>query len=104
MNILKQPKSNICGLLGLASKLGFNKIELRELSETIEERKISRLLTLARTKSNVSGYEMAKKLGISLTKLINIENSTKKKLTFSTVEKYLDVLGYQMEYTIIKKG
>lgn len=86
----------------LSAALGFSKTEQDKIDSVVENRSLSRCLTVMRVKSGLTQTEMAKKIGISQSNISKLEHSSNDQITITDVAKYVQALGYELKLTIGK--
>lgn len=86
----------------LAAELGFNQKEMQAIDKQVSERSLSRMLTVLRSKEDLSQAQMATKLNVSQSFISKLENATNDQMNLSDIGKYLSNLGYEMTINISK--
>jgi len=86
----------------LAKELGFDEAERKSIDEQIDNRSVSRKLTVLRAKSGLSQAEIAKKLNTSQSSISKLEYATDDQIKIDEMSKYLAALGYEMTIAISK--
>ncbi|MDG5813865.1 XRE family transcriptional regulator [Chitinispirillales bacterium ANBcel5] len=86
----------------LSEALGFNKTEQEKISKAIDNRSLSRYLTILRVKKGLTQGAMAKKMGVSQSNISKLEHSTNDRITITDVNNYVHTLGYELKLVIGK--
>lgn len=80
----------------LGVDLGLSKKDLADIDQEIDNRSLSRLLTMLRVKNKLTQSAMAKKIGVSQSYISKLEHASNDKITFKDLSNCLGPLGYEV--------
>lgn len=86
----------------LAKGLGFGKKTVQAMEKHVQERSMSRMLTVLRVKAGLSQKELAQKMGVSQSAISKLENAANDSITFADAGKFLSAIGYEMTLSVSK--
>ena len=86
----------------LLKDLGFDDDIRNSINKKIEDHSLGKGLTILRTKADLSQEEMAKKMGVSQSRISRLEYASNDQIKLGDLNKYVAALGYETTLVISK--